>query len=102
MQTVSTLAGMGGASGLAEASGTERQLDICDAVEIALPAEVDGKPPRFVHRHNFDQSHDSICTKCFRTVSGSPLESFLTQSETDHTCGDLEGRTWCTERTEVY
>jgi hypothetical protein len=58
--------------------------------------EVHKAAPKFVHRHNFDLSHDSICTLCYRTVSASPNESRLAQPEIDHICGDLAGRTWCT------
>jgi hypothetical protein len=49
----------------------------------------------YVHRHNPDGSHDSICPLCFRTVSGSLYERELFVAESAHACADLVGHTWC-------
>ena len=40
----------------------------------------------FLHRLNDDGSFDSICLKCFRTVSSHRLEAKLEHDETRHTC----------------
>ncbi len=40
----------------------------------------------FPHRMNSDGSYDSICTKCYATVSSSEHEEDLTAQEELHVC----------------
>jgi hypothetical protein len=40
----------------------------------------------FPHRHNFDGSYDSICTKCYATVARAEKEESLSSSESTHVC----------------
>jgi hypothetical protein len=42
--------------------------------------------PPFPHRHNFDGSHTSICTKCFVAVVTSVEEADLLSAERTHIC----------------
>jgi hypothetical protein len=49
----------------------------------------------YVHRHNSDGTHDTICLECFRTVSGAINEAELLDAEQIHQCSDLIGCTWC-------
>lgn len=44
------------------------------------------KLPRFVHRHNIDDSFDSICTDCARTVANDQMEAALISAEKRHQC----------------
>jgi hypothetical protein len=45
-----------------------------------------GKPVRYPHRHNIDGTHDSICIKCFATVSTKQHEAHLAEEEKRHVC----------------
>jgi hypothetical protein len=40
----------------------------------------------FYHRENSPISYDSICLKCFRTVSSQKAEDELGKDEDNHTC----------------
>jgi len=40
----------------------------------------------FSHRRKPDGSFDSICRKCFRTVSSAPSERELRTPEREHSC----------------
>jgi hypothetical protein len=42
--------------------------------------------PRFHHRENSPTSYDSICLKCFRTVSNQRTEGELGKDEDNHVC----------------
>jgi hypothetical protein len=42
--------------------------------------------PDFPHRKNSDRSFDSICPKCFLTISNQRMESNLKQDEDEHIC----------------
>jgi hypothetical protein len=41
---------------------------------------------RFAHRKNNPPSFDSICLKCFRTISRKETEEQLRQDEDNHVC----------------
>lgn len=41
---------------------------------------------RFPHRHNKDDSYDSICISCYATVASVQNEADLAQFEQDHVC----------------
>jgi hypothetical protein len=41
---------------------------------------------RFPHRKNHSSSFDSICPRCFRTISQKETEAELRQDEEDHVC----------------
>jgi hypothetical protein len=43
---------------------------------------------RFSHRHNRDGSYDSICVRCFRTVTNHRTEAELARDEFRHVCED--------------
>jgi hypothetical protein len=43
---------------------------------------------RFPHRQNMDGSYDSICQRCFRTVSTRKTEAELAKDEFRHICED--------------
>jgi hypothetical protein len=53
--------------------------------------------PKFAHRPNRDGSFDSICARCFRTISNSWNEADLDQAERDHVCspGDVDRSVQC-------
>ncbi len=40
----------------------------------------------YVHRHNEDATHDSICLLCFRTIASQKDENNLEQVERTHVC----------------
>jgi hypothetical protein len=40
----------------------------------------------FSHRHNRDDTHDSICILCYATVASVQNEADLAQFEHDHVC----------------
>ncbi len=42
--------------------------------------------PDYVHRHNWDRSFDSICTRCAATVATSMYENELAEIEKAHVC----------------
>jgi hypothetical protein len=44
----------------------------------------------FPHRHNANQTHDSICTNCFVTVATVLNESELAGHETAHVCDPVD------------
>jgi hypothetical protein len=46
--------------------------------------------PPFPHRHKFDGSHTSICTKCFVAVVTSVEEADLLSAEPTHICQGLK------------
>jgi len=46
--------------------------------------------PRFPHRHNADETHDSICTSCFVTVATVMNESELAGHEIAHVCDPMD------------
>lgn len=46
-------------------------------------------PTTFRHRHNRNDSWDSICTKCFLTVETAMVEEELTGAERSHDCAEL-------------
>ncbi len=47
----------------------------------------------FAHRKNNDSSFDSICPRCFRTISTRKTEEDLAQDERGHLCaGDSLGQ----------
>jgi len=41
---------------------------------------------KFVHRVNADDSYDSICLRCYRTVGRREVESSLNSDEESHKC----------------
>jgi hypothetical protein len=41
---------------------------------------------QFVHRHNPDQTYDSICVTCILTVAKANQEQDLAASEQQHVC----------------
>ena len=43
----------------------------------------------FYHRRNHDGTWDSICMKCFLTVTNAPKEEDLESSEECHDCAEL-------------
>jgi hypothetical protein len=43
----------------------------------------------FAHRHNFDGTWDSICTRCFLTVASEWTEVGLWEHERGHHCDSL-------------
>jgi hypothetical protein len=43
---------------------------------------------RFPHRQNRDGSYDSICPRCFRTISNRMTEAELARDEFRHICDD--------------
>jgi len=47
-------------------------------------------PIEFAHRRNADGSFDSICCRCFATVSRQSCPSNLAQLEREHVCGPIE------------
>jgi hypothetical protein len=55
--------------------------------------------PNFPHRKNNDSSFDSICPRCFRTISTRGIEGDLAQDERSHLCaGDSLGQRIQAER----
>jgi len=57
------------------------------------------KYPNFAHRKNKDSSFDSICPRCFRTISTRGTEEDLAQDEHSHLCaGDSLGQRIQAER----
>jgi len=57
------------------------------------------KYPTFAHRKNKDSSFDSICPRCFRTISTRGTEEDLAQDERSHLCaGDSLGQRIQAER----
>ena len=42
----------------------------------------------FPHRQNRDGSYDSICPRCFRTISNRMTEAELARDEFRHICDD--------------
>jgi hypothetical protein len=44
----------------------------------------------FHHRHNPDGSFDSICPRCYRTVSSGLAEANLARDESRHTCSPAD------------
>ena len=44
------------------------------------------RPLAFAHRQNRDASIDSICTKCFRTITSANSEGELIADEERHLC----------------
>jgi hypothetical protein len=42
----------------------------------------------FYHRKNDDKTFDSICMRCYRTVTSGAEESQLAEFERDHICED--------------
>jgi hypothetical protein len=47
----------------------------------------------FSHRHNADETFDSICHKCFHTVATEKNETALKQHELLHQCVGLAQHT---------
>jgi len=45
-----------------------------------------GVKAAFYHRENSPDSHDSICLKCFRTVSRQKAKEELAKDEATHRC----------------
>lgn len=43
---------------------------------------------QFIIRHNLDDSYDSICLRCFRTVGTASRQSELAAFERNHVCED--------------
>ena len=43
----------------------------------------------FLHRHNQDNTWDSICRNCYLTVATADDEEDLTTPEHDHDCDEL-------------
>jgi hypothetical protein len=43
---------------------------------------------RFPHRQNRDGSYDSICPRCYRTISNRKTEAELAKDEFRHICDD--------------
>jgi hypothetical protein len=41
---------------------------------------------QYPHRHNPDETWDSICKKCFRTIANCKTESELADFEKAHVC----------------
>lgn len=50
--------------------------------------------PSFAHRNNPDGTTDSICRRCFVTVSNSIWEAELERAERDHICDPATLRQW--------
>jgi hypothetical protein len=50
-----------------------------------MPAE---QNMQFPHRHNRDGTVDSICPRCFRTISNRNTEAELARDEFRHICED--------------
>jgi hypothetical protein len=44
----------------------------------------------FHHRQNRDGSFDSICSRCYRTVSSGQVQSNLVPAENLHTCNPAD------------
>jgi hypothetical protein len=40
----------------------------------------------FIHKVNPDQTYDSICSGCFRTVATKPRREQLAELEAEHIC----------------
>jgi|HubBroStandDraft_5_1064220.scaffolds.fasta_scaffold421624_1 hypothetical protein len=49
-----------------------------------------GPDTSYPHRHNSNDSWDSICPLCFRTVGREKTEGALHAEEETHDCGALE------------
>jgi hypothetical protein len=45
--------------------------------------------PSFDHRHNADESYDSICTKCYATVASAGKKEALSWFESAHVCDPI-------------
>jgi hypothetical protein len=52
---------------------------------------------RFAHRHNVDDSFDSICERCLQTVVSADSESSLSEFELVHRCTEEDLRLTLTE-----
>jgi hypothetical protein len=50
----------------------------------------DGPDNLYPHRHNSNDSWDSICPICFRTVAREKTEGALLTTEKTHECDALE------------
>ena len=54
----------------------------------------------YFYQHNPDETWESICSGCFRTVARVRAESDLAQIERDHVCNGLDlGNIFHPERT---
>ena len=58
-------------------------------------------PTIFRHRHNRDDTWDSICTKCYLTVETALLEEDLAGAERSHDCAELLATKYRVETWEV-
>jgi len=47
---------------------------------------------QYAHRHNYDETFDSICQRCFLTVARAYREADLHQLELRHVCQSVERR----------
>jgi hypothetical protein len=54
-----------------------------------MPHKMFSAAAAFAHRHNFDGTWDSICTKCFLTVASEWAEDGLLMHERHHNCDSL-------------
>jgi hypothetical protein len=56
----------------------------------------------FVHRINADSTVDSICMKCFQTVTVGKSELDLVRAEQVHSCAPLyERQRYCSDRHQL-
>jgi len=46
----------------------------------------------FVHRLNRDESFDSICKRCFKTIASHRMETVLSAAEDQHNCDGQQSR----------
>jgi hypothetical protein len=66
------------------------RIEAHNAKFAALSNGIDAVSQRsFSHRHNSDDSWDSICMQCFLTVITTKREADLAEPEMKHDCGAL-------------
>jgi hypothetical protein len=54
--------------------------------------------PPFQHRNNPDGTCDSICLRCFRTITSTPFLPMLLYAESTHTCSAMDLHFWIPDR----
>jgi hypothetical protein len=60
-------------------AGDERRAGMAHTANLA-----------FSHRRNDNDTIDSICLKCFRTIATKGTKAELADSEADHECGGFD------------
>jgi len=47
-------------------------------------------PEHYSHRRNTDETYDSICMRCFATISTQKTKALLARAEEEHLCHPLQ------------